>query len=90
MWRFAFIARFALPLLLLLLMGCGIDDDVPKPLTENDIEEMLNSQPFEEFPDKVREYNPSWSPDGTKIAFIRGSDIYVMNADGTNLVKPIW
>ena len=28
---------------------------------------------------------PSWSPDGTKIAFVTGADIYVMNAqDGSN------
>jgi Tol biopolymer transport system component len=26
---------------------------------------------------------PSWSPDGTKIAFVTGTDIYVMNADGS-------
>jgi hypothetical protein len=27
---------------------------------------------------------PTWSPDGSKIAFVRDSQIYVMNADGTN------
>ena len=26
---------------------------------------------------------PSWSPDGRKIAFERDLDIYVMNADGS-------
>src|SRR5688500_14548945 len=27
--------------------------------------------------------DPVWSPDGSKIAFARGFDIWVMNADGT-------
>lgn len=48
---------------------------------------------------------PAWSPDGTKIAFARGRkfaaswDLFVMNADGSNLVRiqtgnnnwnPVW
>ena len=37
------------------------------------------------------DYLPAWSPDGTKIAFVRyssgpGAEIYVMNADGTGQV----
>ena len=33
------------------------------------------------------EQNPVWSPDGTKIAFVRNADIHVMNADGTGVVN---
>jgi Tol biopolymer transport system component len=29
----------------------------------------------------------AWSPDNTRIAYVAGGDIYVMNADGTNQVK---
>jgi hypothetical protein len=32
-------------------------------------------------------YEPSWSPDGTKIAFVRASDIWVANADGSGQIN---
>ena len=39
-----------------------------------------------------RSYHPTWSPDGRKVAFARYdhqwiADIYIMNSDGTNLVR---
>jgi Tol biopolymer transport system component len=42
------------------------------------------------YPDGVHE--PAWSPDGTRIAFIRyrgnlGPALYVMNADGSNVIQ---
>lgn len=30
---------------------------------------------------------PTWSPDGGEIAFIRGSDIFVMRADGSRVAR---
>jgi WD40-like Beta Propeller Repeat len=33
------------------------------------------------------DHNPAWSPDGTRIAFDRSSDIYVMEADGSHLTQ---
>jgi Tol biopolymer transport system component len=33
------------------------------------------------------DYEPSWSPDGKQIAFIRVNHVFVMNADGTNLAQ---
>src|SRR4030095_4815512 len=43
--------------------------------------------------------DPAWSPDGTRIAFTRNGDLFIMNADGSNAVqktftndvwKPVW
>ncbi len=39
-----------------------------------------------------RDYNPSWSPDGTRIAFTHtdgpmDSDIFIMDADGSNIER---
>ncbi len=34
--------------------------------------------------DPKHEYSPRWSPDGTKIVFIREGDLYIMGADGSN------
>ncbi len=34
-----------------------------------------------------RDYQPSWSPDGTRIAFTRGHHLYVMDPDGQNLME---
>ncbi|MGH2701939.1 MAG: TolB family protein, partial [Actinomycetota bacterium] len=33
--------------------------------------------------DPASDTDPVWSPDGTRIAFVRAADIWVMNADGT-------
>lgn len=38
--------------------------------------------------DASSERSPAWSPDGTRIAFERGGDLYVMDADGTD-VQPL-
>jgi Tol biopolymer transport system component len=47
---------------------------------------------FELAPQLQGAFDPVWSPDGTKIAFVSrsvdiGSELYVVNSDGTNLVN---
>jgi len=32
-------------------------------------------------------YGPEWSPDGSKIVFIKNYDIWVMNTDGSNQTR---
>ena len=50
-------------------------------------------------PDTVHNGHPAFSPDGSKIAFVRNQNIWVMNADGSNQlqltstgndVEPVW
>jgi hypothetical protein len=49
------------------------------------------SNPIRVTTDRVdRDADPAWSPEGTRIAFARDGDIYVINADGsgeTNLTN---
>jgi WD40 repeat protein len=35
----------------------------------------------------VREYDADWSPDGTQIAMMRSGEVWVINADGSDLVQ---
>ena len=35
--------------------------------------------------DRAMEYAPAWSPDGSRIAFVRDQDLFVMNADGSGV-----
>ena len=35
------------------------------------------------------DFQPDWSPDGTKIVFDRGDDLFTVNADGTGATKII-
>ena len=42
--------------------------------------------------DPTNEYDPAWSPDGSRIAFTSDrdsdrADIYVMDADGSNVAR---
>ena len=74
---------------------CSFDELEPDLYTDCDIWTMnadgSNEQNLNAGEDPVAlDYNPSWSADGTKIAFVSernaptGADIYLMNADGSN------
>jgi hypothetical protein len=40
--------------------------------------------------DAALDYDPAWSPDGTRIAFNRGGDIYLMNSNGSGQAPLAW
>ena len=42
-----------------------------------------NGRGFRRLTRDRRDHAPAWSPTGTRIAFARGNDLYVMRADGT-------
>jgi Tol biopolymer transport system component len=74
---------------------CSFDELEPDLYTDCDIWTMnpdgSNEQNLNAGENPVAlDYNPSWSADGTKIAFVSernaptGADIYLMNADGSN------
>jgi len=33
----------------------------------------------------LQDYEPAWAPDGSRIAFVRNQDIYLIKAGGTGL-----
>ena len=39
---------------------------------------------------RIRERTPSWSPDGSQIAFTTGSGVWVMRSDGSDRRKVTW
>ena len=51
--------------------GGPVPEDPDPPLTDN----------------TAQDSGPAWSPSGSKIAFERSSDLWVMNADGTNQTR---
>ena len=85
-----------LAIILTTLVACGSEDEEiqsPPDLNEKEIVDVKpTSNPTADITrltnNSSYDYSPSWSPDGTKIAFNSDRDgyeeIYVMNADGTN------
>ena len=80
---------------------CTFDELEPDIYTDCDIWTMnadgSNEQNLNAGEDPVAlDYNPSWSADGTKIAFASernaptGADIYLMNADGSTRLHWRW
>jgi Tol biopolymer transport system component len=68
------------------------EDIIENPTWDIYVMKVDGTQLIQLTKDSSNELEPSWSPDGTKIAFISDRngpdfDIYVMNADGSNLTQ---
>jgi TolB protein len=52
---------------------------------------QLTDRPLNEYPPSYRDSSPMWSPDGSRILFVRELDreptVFVMNADGSGLTQ---
>ena len=68
-------------------MAAELPSPVSRTATENLRHERRRHRPDDHSPPPTDDFEPAWSPDGTKIAFASNRDgnheIYVMNADGT-------
>lgn len=102
--KIARIGLICIGLLLSLTQASAQDDDnvvgqlaVTVLLEDSNLEIFLmnadGSNPLNLTKNEEWDYDPQWSPDGERIAFVRGSalenteDVYVIEADGTQLIN---